>query len=205
MQLIETTYMNVMVFGPYVTHDDAAKLREDLNEFSNVRVSEAWAPAAVPDAVVQAFLGFFALRFVEFLVSKGFESIWSKLGEAWTRYRADRRQRGLRDPIFSRLVLQATDCEVVLMASLEPGSDELFEVMELLKARLTDGSLAQESIERITMPCRLGFDGEWETVPLYEEPEDVDYYIWHVMSREVNGHYGYYDARADAWIDQAGH
>jgi len=205
MQLNDITHLSVRVAGPYVTHEDAAELRQDLDEFPNVRVSEAWEPAAVPDAVVQAFVGFFALRLVEFLITKGFESIWTKLGESWKRYRESRKRRGLREPIFNRLVLQAADCEVVLVAPLDPGSSELVSVMELLRLRLTDGLLAQESIERITLPCQVGSDGEWETVNLYEEPEVVDYYMWHVMSREVNGHYGYYDARADDWIDQVGH
>lgn len=199
------TYMAVRVSGPYVTHEDASELRRDLEEFPNVRVSEAWEPAAVPDAVIQVSLGFFALRLVEFLLSKGFESIWAKLGKSWRRYRDSRRGRGLREPVFNQLVLQAADCEVVLVAPLEPGSPLLVEAMQVLQLRLTSGLLAQESIERIELPCRVGFEGGWETVLLDEQPDELNYYIWHVMSRDVNGHYGYYDARADAWIDQTMH
>lgn len=196
------TYMAVRVAGYEVTEDDLEELRANLASLPNVRVSGAWESAAAPPAVVAMFIGFFGAKLVEFLMSKGFDEVWERIGDAWKGYRESRARRDRKAPIFERMVLQTADCEVAVNAVIEPGSPELAKVLHLLGERLTTGLLANQSIERITLPCRLLPDGMWETVRFPEEGEDVDFYVWHLKSRDVNGYFGYYDAREDAWIDQ---
>lgn len=198
----DMTYMAVRVAGYQVTEEDFEELRSALAPLGDVRVSGAWEAAAAPPAYVAVVIGFFGAKLLDFLLGKGFDTVWEQMARAWSRYRDGRASRGQEIPTFDRIVLQCADCEVRINAEIEPGSKELLDVLRKLGQRLESGLLAGESIESVTLPCRQQPDGVWEEVRHPEEAASADFYVWHIRSRDVNGFYGYYDARSDARIDQ---
>jgi hypothetical protein len=193
--------LEASLYGWEFTPEDIDSLKREFGDVAPLRASGGWQPAAGPTAEVTFVLTFLGGALAEFLLEKAFESTWSNVGAAWTRFRKSRQERGRSDPEFGGFIIRADDLEIQVTLHLDPSDRRVLDLMAVIADRLINGALHGLPIRMIALPCIQREDGSWERV----EPEAYDLVgdtmVWWVEASVAEGPWGFYDAREDRWLE----
>lgn len=193
--------VELKITGSEFAEADPPALKREFGELGAVRVVGSWAPAAGPAVELTTVITFLGGAFTTFVLEKTFEALWLKFGDAWARFREDRRHRGGEDTEFGTVVIRADDLEVIVDLRLDPQSPELTRLMEIVADRLINGALRNLPINSISLPSTLDEDGRWRHVYAEEYDATADEMIWWVQTSTAQGPWGFYDARKDQWLE----
>ncbi|MHB8804614.1 MAG: hypothetical protein ACYC7C_05180 [Coriobacteriia bacterium] len=188
--------------GWQYTDDEIESLREDFEPLGLVHTSGRGGPAALPAAGVEAVVTFVGQTILGVILEKSLEHAYRQLRDRWRVYRARRLAKGLEEPEFNHLEFRGTDLTLEVNGFIDLDGDTILNVVLLLLERRMNGQLKDIPISKVVIPCHHE-GGEWRAVEPQEYAQTGDPYVWYISPPTMMSLYGFYDARADRWLEHS--